>query len=316
MRSGPTSRYLLSIQPSSLTNANASSKMSSNGSRFLQPTRNASSSKNKGPSNTKNKVKDLKKAPEINFDHRQGNSILHQKAARAAELHAELNTLLESQAQRRADEANRHFGAGFLDFVKSSKSELINIFAAFTCVLLAWQIAAIRKGARRLLDDAEEKNEKMEEFKQVLRVLSSDEFLERIAGIYREELKEKAKNNGAGGTNGSVRGWFGKGKRNNVMSEVEGGTGSNDILTDILKRELIKVIGDKVLTSAEIEEKRLRQLQREMGLITGKEQKERIEKSKTADDSLGGLEQVFMEVQKEDVSGGGGTIVKRSKGFI
>ena len=88
---------------------------------------------------------------------------------------------------------------------------------------------------------------------------------------------------------------------------------SNDILAEILKRELVKVIGDKALTSAEIEEKKLLQLQKEMGLVQ-QAQKEIDSLPKRTDDSLGGLEQIFIEMQNEDDSGR--KVVKRSKGFI
>ena len=53
---------------------------------------------------------------------------------------------------------NRGFGAGFIDFLRTSKSEVINIVAAFACVVLAWQIVGFRKGAQRLLDECAEKN--------------------------------------------------------------------------------------------------------------------------------------------------------------
>jgi hypothetical protein len=309
VRSAPRTRSLLSIQSTTTNTTTTTTSIN----RFIQPRRNASSSKKGTPPPPK---KNTDKPPEINFDHRQGNTILHQKAARAAELHAELNTLLETQAQRRADEANRHFGAGFLDFVKSSKSELINIFAAFTCVLLAWQIAAIRKGARKLIDSAEEKNEKMEEYKLVLRILSSNAFLERVSEMHRDELKERARNQG--GRTASIGGWFGQSKRNDgeessTSTSTQGDERSNDILAEILKRELVKVIGDKALTSAEIEEKKLLQLQKEMGLVQ-QAQKEIDSLPKRTDDSLGGLEQIFIEMQNEDDSGR--KVVKRSKGFI
>lgn len=321
-RSAPISRSTLSIQSSSNTSTHAY--------RLIQPTRTASSSSKHGPKNTSPFTQNSKgsksspvseKPPEINFDHRQGNSILHQKAARAAELHAELNTLLETQAQRRADEANRHLGAGFVDFVRSSKSELINIFAAFTCVLLAWQIAAIRKGARKLIDSAEETNQKMEEFKQALRILSSDEFLERVSVMYRDELKEReeSQSQSVNTTNRrsasrSMGGWLGQmSRKESSRTASSEGEVSEDILTEILKRELTKVIGDKALSSAELEERKLLQLQKEMGIVQ-EAQKLKDPRPEGSSDSLGGLEHVFTEIQNEDESGR--KVVKRSKGFI
>lgn len=276
--------------------------------RFVQPRRNFSKS---------SKSNANKNPPEIKFD-QQGNSILHQKAAKAAELHAELNTLLETQAQRRADEANRHFGAGFIDFVKASKSEIINIFAAFTCVILAYQISNIRKGARKLIESAEEQNEKIEDSTQILRIISSTEFLKKVSNEYHVELNERGNMNGTNtqniGTKKILGGWFASNSRNNEEESSTNEETPNDILVGILQRELGKVMGDRALTSAEIEELKLVQLQREMGLVQ-EARKERTSASDQTDDSLGELGQVLIEVQQDD-SGEGRTVVKRSKGFI
>jgi len=267
--------------------------------------------------------------PKMNFDHRKGTTILHEKAARAAELNAELNALLETQAKRRADEANRPFGSSFLDFVKTSKSQLINIFASFTCVMLAWQIVQIRKGARKLLDSAEEKNELMREYKDVLRVLSSDEFQGRVCRLHEREMKRRKRKISGEDGDETKASWFGRRSASTIDSE----TLSKEVLSDILKSELSKVIGDSALTDSELEDKKLAELQREMGIVK-KAKEERAKRmvsfadsgntsgsdsssnanisGSKKDQSFGGLEQVLIEVQKD----GDATVVKRSKGFI
>lgn len=241
-------------------------------------------------------------APEINIDPK-GNTLLHQKAVRAAELHAELNELLDKQAKRRAEEMNRPFGAGFLDFMKNSKSEIINIFAAFTCVLLAWQISNIRKGARKLLDDAGEKEIRMEKLKQILRVISNDSFTERVAKAYEErleksklyELEQKGK-----------RWLFGQSKTKAVVAQKN--ENSNELLKDVIQKELSKTIGDLALTDYELEEKKLQSLQQEMGIL------EREDNTKNnGEESLGGLERVLTEVNQD--TNADAKVVKR-KGFI
>lgn len=248
-----------------------------------------------------------KNPPDIKFDtNPQSNSVLHQKAARAAELHAELNALLDAQAKRRADEANRPFGAGFLDFVKKSKSELINIFAAFTCVLLSWQIVSIRKGARKLIDNAEEQNQKMEEMKMVLRMLASDDFQTGIANKFESE----AKRNDDTEDKGSRNGWLGVFGAKHVINK----TSSKDVLKMILKTELGNVIGEKGLTNSELEDKRLADLQKEMGIVMEEKDKKRSNEVKQADNSFGELQSILAEVQTEE--GSERTVIKRSKGFI
>jgi hypothetical protein len=249
-----------------------------------------------------------KKPPDIKIDtNLQSNSVLHQKAARAAELHAELNALLDAQAKRRADEANRPIGAGFLDFVKKSKSELINIFAAFTCVLLSWQIVSIRKGARKLIDSAEEQNQKMEEMKIVLRKLSSDDFQSEIANKFELEAK---RNDIPIYHKGSKSRWLGT----LGVKPVNNQASSKQVLKTILKAELGNVIGDKALTTLELEDKRLADLQKEMGITMEEKSKKRTNTVKPVDNSLGELQSIFAEVQREE--GSERTVVKRSKGFI
>merc|ERR1740139_753768 len=85
---------------------------------------------------------------------------------------------------------NRGFGSGFIDFMRASKSEMINIFAAFACVVLAWQVAGFRKGAQRLIDEAGEKDALMEELKDILKVLSSEDFCRKASMEYYGRLKE------------------------------------------------------------------------------------------------------------------------------
>lgn len=248
----------------------------------------------------------VKNPPVIKFDtNLQSDSVLHQKAARAAELHAELNALLDAQAKRRADEGNRHFGAGFLDFVKKSKSELINIFAAFTCVLLSWQIVNIRKGAKKLIQEAEEQNRKLEEMKMVLRMLASEEFQDGVVHRYDDE-----KNKVHSGSNKKSRSLFGL-KIRHQDDEVS----LREILKQVIHRELESVIGDKALTTPELEEKRLTELQKEMGIIMEEKEKKRSnQNSKRDDSSVGELQSIFSDMSLDENFEG--KVIKRSKGFI
>ncbi len=56
-----------------------------------------------------------------------------QAIEKAEQLHKELNDLLKAQETRRQEENNRPFGSGLVQFFKSSKSEMFNIFFAFVC---------------------------------------------------------------------------------------------------------------------------------------------------------------------------------------
>jgi hypothetical protein len=322
----PTSQRqdILGFVPTSIT-ANQRSlfllkrhKTSSSSSSSIPPPKN--------PPLTKNSS-----MPDIKFEphQQQGNSILHEKAARAAELHAELNALLESQAKRRAEEANRPFGAGLLDFAKKSKSELINIFSAFTCVLLAWQIVSIRRGAKKLIQSAEESQEMLKEYQQVLKILSSDDFVKRVENSYKRKLQRVKEGNHRGGASSVSKGWFGSRSANKVMDDSNGVVdhssdeyiAEKDVLSNILRAELSKVIGDRAMSAEELQEKKLLELQREMGLITKEQSEERkgLEKgsSSVAGEGTGsGLDQILVQLENDGNESQPSTVVKRSKGFI
>jgi hypothetical protein len=261
---------------------------------------------------------------EVHHNHPQGNSILHEKAARAAELHAELNALLESQAKRRAEEANRPFGAGLVDFAKKSKSELINIFSAFTCVLLAWQIVSIRKGARKLVQTAEESQQKLQEYQQILKILSSDDFAKNVENSYNRKLQKIRENRGVVSER---KRWFGRTSSNNktdnpTVVDHDKLTTEKEILSNILRAELYKVIGDRAMSAEELQEKKLLELQREMGLITQEKSQGRSGLNEGSSLSIGeegtggGFEQILVQLEKDENDTQPGTIVKRSKGFI
>jgi hypothetical protein len=253
---------------------------------------------------TKSPTTTTSRAPEIKIDPAAGNTVLHEKAARAAELHAELNELLDAQAKRRAEEANRPFGAGFFDFVKKSKSEMINIFAAFTCVLLAYQISNIRKGARKLLDEADEKEIRIEKLKGMLRLISNEEFSDKVVSSYEKRLEnskllEMEKNGkkwlfGRGSRSSSTNGQSIEENESTSTGSESGSSNNNNLLKSVLENELRKTIGDIALTEDELEDKKLVTLQTELGFI------ETQQKQQDSSSSLGGLENVFADVQKEE----------------
>lgn len=122
---------------------------------------------------------------------------------------------------------------------------------------------------------------------------------------------------------GRIGALLGRGRRSRNTSSNENEEGldmeERDIMIKVLTSELSKVIGDKALTSAELEEKKLVQLQKEMGLVQEAKKKRDMNNQaqfNSSDDSLGGLEQIFIEMQNEDGSDTPQTVVKRTQGFI
>lgn len=262
-----------------------------------------------------------------------------QKAAKAQQLYEEVQVLLQKQAKREQENRNRKFGHGFKEFLKENKSEFINIGAAFTCVLLAYQIVGMRKSATFYKEASEETQVKLEEYRQIMRVLSSDSFVESVVGELKQKQNQPQKvdigdvddestvNRGSNLSHGSSikKKWWWSGLRQQqqeISSEKQEGhedVTSNIILKEVLKTELLKVIGDRGLTSSEIHDKKIQQLN-DSAAVTDSQNET------TSKQGLPGeFTQILTDVQKEISSdqklvevgsNNEKKVVKRSKGFI
>lgn len=207
--------------------------------------------------------------PAISLDPARGG-LLHEKAAKAAQLHRELEDLLEAQERRRAEELSQPFGSGFLSFLRRGKSEFISIFAAFCCVLLAYQIASMRRGARALLDRAEEREATLADLRATLAALVGDDGLEGLAdACARAAAAATGEGEGEGegwSWSGGGGGWFAR------AAGGGGGGGGGDVgrartaIRTVLERELRAIVGDRALNDQEMEEKRLSDLKGMMGV--------------------------------------------------
>jgi len=258
----------------------------------------------KKPNNSKNLSLSLP-PPELKIDLKKGHTILEHKAKRAAELNAELNALLEDQSKRRAEEMNRPFGSGFIDFVRKSQSQLINIFAAFTCVVLASQLVNFRKSARKLLEEANDRDEKINELKGILRTLSSNDFALKVENEYNRE-QDKHNLNTISRPLLSLKEKF----RNKVQRND-----TDKLLHHTVQNQIRNIIGSAALTDSEAEERKMLRLQENFEV---REQQETTTGKRNVfdkDSSLGGLEQLMGEVEKVDVDSPN-IVVKNRKGFI
>ena len=205
--------------------------------------------------------------PAISLDPARGG-LLHEKAAKAAQLHRELEDLLEAQERRRAEELSQPFGSGFLSFLRRGKSEFISIFAAFCCVLLAYQIASMRRGARALLDRAEEREATLADLRATLAALVGDDGLEGLADACARAAAA-ATGEGEGGEEGEGWSWSGGGGGGGWFARAAGGGDvgrARTAIRTVLERELRAIVGDRALNDQEMEEKRLSDLKGMMGV--------------------------------------------------
>ena len=76
-------------------------------------------------------------------------------------------------AQKAAQKAlsEKPYSSSLKDFLRASKPQLINIFFAFVCVLLAFQIHGLRGGYKKLSTEMEERDEEVERLRLLLRTI-------------------------------------------------------------------------------------------------------------------------------------------------
>lgn len=70
---------------------------------------------------------------------------------------------------------------GFVHFLKVNKTQFLNIGASFFCVLLAYQIVALRRSGRYRQQQLDERKQEVAEKQALLRSLTNDEFVNRMA---------------------------------------------------------------------------------------------------------------------------------------
>lgn len=253
-------------------------------------------------------------APKTVVDERQ------QAIEKAEQLHKELNDLLKAQETRRQEESNRPFGSGLIQFFKSSKSEMFNIFFAFICVLLAYQIHKMRTGIKKLLDEQDMKRKEIDQLRGLLATLSKEEdsatdsngeettphnnnnnnifsmtLAEKCAEVVRRMFENSEKKAGYGWILGRKLATRDSLESDNLIDELQ----------SVILTEIHSVIGDAAYTPEELKERRVAALKGEdvaknrsaCGSSGGNGRRDNAQ--------LGGLLEIFEEVQKNDLSDGG-----------
>lgn len=171
--------------------------------------------------------------------------------------------MIAAQKARQAEELQRPVGSNFIAFLKSSKPEIVNIFFAFVCVLLAYQIHAMRAGIRKLQADASEKDKEIHRLRNILADLSdcggkdgtdatgTTSFSTKLAGKCAEVIKnifcESEKRAGYS--------WIlGKKLASGDALEVENLV---DQLQPVIISEIQSTVGNAAFTPEQIKERRV-----------------------------------------------------------
>jgi len=174
--------------------------------------------------------------------------------------------MIAAQKARQSEELQRPIGSNFLSFLKASKPEIVNIFFAFVCVLLAYQIHAMRAGIRKLQAEASDKEEEIARLRSILAKLvdsgegvtdaNNNTFSVRLANQCAEVVKrifyESEKRVGYS--------WIlGKKLASGDALEVEN---LIDQLQPVILSEMQSIVGDAAFTTEEMKERRVAVLKR------------------------------------------------------
>lgn len=109
-----------------------------------------------------------------------------EEEARAEKMFAELKDLMIKRQQRIEAEQSKSWFDSMQVFWNSSKNQLINVAAAFACVLMAIQVTDAKISERKSLAYAKETEDDMNKLKHSLHYICSENFANGIATNYSE----------------------------------------------------------------------------------------------------------------------------------
>lgn len=224
--------------------------------------------------------------------------------------------MIEAQKVLQEEEMAKPFGSNFISFLKASKPEIVNIFFAFLCVLLAYQIHGMRAGIRKLVAEQEEKDTEIDQLRNILANLSeggdnassssevdtnnddnsfSASLARKCAGVVRKMFEESEKRVGYS--------WIlGKKLASGDTLEVEKLV---DELQPVILSELQSAVGDAAFTPEELKERRVAALKEDnesstqSSILDGNKP---INGSRKQDAQMSDLMEILEEVHSQDLT--------------
>jgi hypothetical protein len=154
----------------------------------------------------------------------------------------ELEVIMDQQ-QKRQQQNNVGMLQAMTGFLSRHKQELLNMFATFMCVILAYQIVGMRKGRDTVESRLESTRRAVEEKEGLLRALQEDDFVHKVASRVTDELDN---------TVSKSTSWWGQRSQDDPAA----------VIARVLRQELQARIGDAGLSEETKKEMRMKELQR------------------------------------------------------
>ena len=210
----------------------------------------------------------------------------------------------------------------FVQFLKSSKPQIINIFFAFVCSLLAYQIRGLRQGYKKLLDDIEAKEGEVDMLRNKLREVcdvvelendnEGEESLPINTPTLLSTISEKCTR--------AIGDLFSQSDRrvgyNWILAhklasgDVAETTKLTDTIKQIMKGEMQNAVGDILWSKEELKQRRVTELEAELNEVH--------DNASAEDAQMSGLVEMLEQVHGEDLMSGvksaeGADKVKRTR---
>jgi hypothetical protein len=213
--------------------------------------------------------------------------------------------MIAARKAQQIEIAERPFGSGFLSFLKSSKPEIVNIFFAFVCVLLAYQIHKMRYGIRMMLAEKEEKDAEIDRLRGLLASLSEgddvqntndDSFSTRLAqkcaDVVKDMFEQSEKRVGYS--------WIlGKKLANGDALELEK---LIDELQPVILTNVQSVVGDAAYTAEQLKERHVAALKAENECKSSLALDTNQPSQGASENQMGDLMQILEEVHSQDLT--------------
>jgi hypothetical protein len=193
--------------------------------------------------------------------------------------------------------------SSFVQFLKSSKPQIFNIFFAFVCVLLAHQIHGLRQGYKKLLGEMEEKNEEIELLRGKLREVCDVTNSIDGEGDEQPEPKSFAMSVSERCTQAVGEIFAQSDKRPGYTWILARKLASGDVMessqvADAIRRiitdEMRSAVGDVVWTEEELKQRKVAELKADLHDI----------RLNASSGELSGLVEMLEQVHEEDLVGG------------
>ena len=237
---------------------------------------------------------------------------------KAKELHDEVKILLANQTKRELEHSQKPWIAYFKHLFRTSRAELINIGAAFVCLMLALQIAGNRRLSKKIIQESQSLEQQVKELESIVLLLrekdneDDDEklsFLTHLSILCTDALIQQT--NETNETMNQQQRFWSKWTNNHNKTQQQSDNNHNynekqrqmmiDTIQTILRREIQELLGYHGMSTKERND---RELEIVKGLMNERAKNNTNKVSLKNNNDFDGLDSLMGELQKASGNNG------------